>query len=495
MGYITAFKYDIFISYTHKDNVIIAKNDPWVNVFHESLENWLRNRRGISNLEVWRDKNLDGNTLFNEEIKQTINNSALFLALNSPNYLASKYCQQELAWFHQFNKENQRSLQVGNELRILNVLLRNIPHEEWSEALGRTSGFPMHDAADEDNLGEFTDPGDPNFIKQLRKIVDAIEKTLKHFPQESSEPESVEQKKSPIHIFFADVADTLKTYRKRLIADAENAGAIVCGNAPPPWDATQHEAKVEEQLKGATFSVHLLDEWPGREITENNDMTFPRKQTELALKNKKSQLIWVPKNLDINKIEDENQRNLINELENGNREASRFEFVRGQKSTLTELVLQKIKQGIRTSGNGNGTLSFLVDTHQKDQGYAFKLAAFLAEKNIQVKFNQESGEPLQSLSNFESAVKHVKNLILMYGKVGPIWLNGRIKKTIKIVAEQFGDDAFALENIWIYLVPGSDTRVSLPNVPRLFNIEILDNSNSEKIEPNVIRRLLEGGRG
>ena len=51
---------------------------------------------------------------------------------------------------------------------------------------------------------------------------------------------------------------------------------------------------------------------------------------------------------------------------------------------------------------------FLIDTHQKDQRYAYKLADLLAERGADVDFNKESRDPTESLRGFERAVQDVQ---------------------------------------------------------------------------------------
>jgi hypothetical protein len=133
-----------------------------------------------------------------------------------------------------------------------------------------------------------------------------------------------------------------------------------------------------------------------------------------------------------------------------------------------------------------------VDTHQKDQVYAFKLAGFLAENDVEVDFNHESHDPNLSLTKFERSLRQVQNLIILAGKVEHAWLKGRIKKAFKIASEQFqAEDTFALRNIWVYLAPASEGRSPLPEFPPLIKVKVLDNSHAEAIDPQVISPLLE----
>ena len=78
MAYTPGYQYDIFISYTHNDNHVPEGAKGWVDHFHEQLESWLKYRRGLSELAIWRDKELDGNTLFNDAIEDKLNHRRFF---------------------------------------------------------------------------------------------------------------------------------------------------------------------------------------------------------------------------------------------------------------------------------------------------------------------------------------------------------------------------------------------------------------------------------
>ncbi len=179
MAVVQGFEFDIFISYAHKDN---QPPHRWVDQFHDDLENWLKHRRGLSKLKIWRDPELDGATDFNLSIQNKIESSALFLALNSRNFLVSEYCKKEQDWFYNHNHVHHGGLLVGERRRIFNILLNNIPHAEWPDALGQTSGFHMHDASPgENDLGEFISHNNALYEERLRLIVDAVETILIEF--------------------------------------------------------------------------------------------------------------------------------------------------------------------------------------------------------------------------------------------------------------------------------------------------------------------------
>ena len=241
MAYIPDFEYDIFISYAHVDNLSTSGNPKWVEVFHNQLEISLAKRIGKMGLiKIWRDKRLEGDQLFDETIQSSIDNAALFLALTSNSYLASDYCKKELNVFYNRAKSDLYGIQIEDRSRISNALLNNTPHEDWPEEYGRSSGYPFHDAEDEETFGEPTDPGEKLFQKQLRELVDSLHKKLikfKELPEARTAPpdevndEPAEAEKGPT-VFIADITDSHRTVRTRIINELQQKGINVISNTP-----------------------------------------------------------------------------------------------------------------------------------------------------------------------------------------------------------------------------------------------------------------------
>ncbi len=489
------YQYDIFISYCHSDNKSIGDKPGWIDSFHKSLENWLKGRRRLLDLKIWRDeKRMSGNTAFNDAIKEAVSKSTLFFALHSRNYPLSDYCQKELNWFHEYNSKRPGGLSIGNDLKIFNILLNNIPHKQWSDALGHTIGFPMHDAKPDGDLGDFISPSDVQFEKQMRPIVDAAEKILKKIKPESVVRPAPPENTQKVQVFVADTADTLQKFRDRIIEEVKGKNAQVLDEIPPPMESYNHAEKVKETLLHAQLSIHLLDQWPGRKILDNKETSYPKEQLQIALNRKPLKLIWVPGNLNISSIEDDNQKEFLDTIANGERKTAQYEFVRGQINDFLTTISQNIDDLKTPSPNGTAPMTFLIDTHQKDQRYAFELAKFLADRDINVGFNQEFHDPSISLAEFENSVKKAKNLIIVFGKVNKKWLEARIMKVLNMISKQF-EGSLNLEHIWVYLTPSSGGSPNLPQLSPLIKISILDNSKNDTFDPGLINNLLNTGGG
>ena len=493
MGQIAGYDYDLFISYSHNDNEPLSGHR-WVDEFHEALQNWLVKRRSYDKLSIWRDDQLHGNTAFDVAIENRLKSSALFLALYSRNYQKSDYCQWELDFFHRYHADRPGGLLFGEESRILPVLLNNIPFRDWPKPMEGLSGFPMHSSHQEGKLGDFTEPSDDNFKQQLGKIVDAIEAILVKQPIPQPTPAHTEKR---IQIFLAETEDGLRKQRKRLKEDLKSKGAEVVDGIPPPDTYADHRAKILRVMEQVDLSVHMLGSWPGRDITDQEDTTYPIEQVEIALTCKTPQTIWVPTDLKIETMEDGAYKNLLQRLETGTRENKPFDFLRCPPTQLTDVLLQKLKELQSASHDPVPEHKVLIDTHQKDQSYAYQLADALSQQGLDVDFNKDSRDPLISLANFERTLREVEQLILMFGKVTPEWLQGRIRKALKVVAEQYDSDKpLALETVWVFLLPGSNGKLPLGKLPPLLRIDVLDNSYSDSIEPAVVSKLLQAnGRG
>jgi hypothetical protein len=271
MSFLARFEYDVFISYSHVDNL---GEDVWVDHFHQQLEFALARRIGrIGVAKIWRDKRVEGNQLFDETIKNAIERAAVFVALTSNGYLESSYCRQELKWFHEKAAVEPFGLQIGDRSRIYNILLTSMPSTRWPSEYGRIGSYPFHDADNDEDLGEPTDPtlDRQRYKHQLGTLADSLYKMLLAFKERIEEREPIPEAASPPiqggpTVFVGDVADSLASVRKRIIAELQRKGVLVGAAVPPPYPAAAHDQRVADVTKNALLSIHLLGQIAGREM-------------------------------------------------------------------------------------------------------------------------------------------------------------------------------------------------------------------------------------
>jgi hypothetical protein len=368
--------------------------------------------------------------------------------------------------------------------------------DEFHFQLEKAIGFPMHDA-EGDELGDFTDPTDSRFGKQLRKVVDAVETTLNALrgQQQAAQPQPLSTAStgaSRPRVFLATVAESQEQTRDRLLNEIGDRAELLA-ELPPPHEHAAHREQLEASLRQADLSIHLLDGDPGDRIQDLKQTTYPREQVEVALAQPLRQLIWLPPGLVIDNITNADYRELIEQLDSGERGKDNIELLRCEPTELYSLVLARLADVAPPAAVGDPA-RFLIDTHQKDQRYAWRLADLLAERAADVDVNKESQDPTRSLDLFRDAVRQAQNLIILFGQVETPWLSNRITEAIKVIGGQLANGETAvLERLWVLMLPGSPGLPADLRIPPIIKLNPIDNRDDDAIDPARLDELLAPG--
>src|SRR5215471_18029550 len=126
MAYVTRFRYDLFVSYSHND-------DPtWISGFERALAQELRGKLG-SAPAVWRDEHsIRLGQQWQDTITEGIKATAVFVAILSPGYQNSDWCKRERNCFmNQFPSldDMKVALKAGNAYRFLKIV--KAPWDDW----------------------------------------------------------------------------------------------------------------------------------------------------------------------------------------------------------------------------------------------------------------------------------------------------------------------------------------------------------------------------
>lgn len=428
MAFLPDFETDIFISYARVDNETAVGGEGWVAQFVKHLEIELSKLAGrIGVVKLWWDPTLDDNQLFNVKIQKQISGSAIFLALTSNGYLKSDYCRKELRWFREHNPD----LEVGDRLRVVNVMLNNIPPNDWLDEFQGAIGSKFHDAERDEDIGQPPMPGEELFRKKLRKLSESIYRTLLAFPSATQpSPPQPEKPDDSFVVFLADVSDKLRNRRVSVANELRQKGVRVLDDIPPPFEADAHNDKAKTEIARADLAVHLLDDLGGRNIV-GLQSTYLQRQVELGLQHAKSQLIWVPQSLHkeaIKEIEDAAQRDLLAKLEDTNLERSRFRFIRESPSAIAREVLNHLEELKRQQQLAEAAL---IDTHPKDNQHASWLWTILKARENNALINPPVEDPISSLSELETRLREAARLIVVFGEVAEDWVRERLGHAIK----------------------------------------------------------------
>jgi hypothetical protein len=218
---------------------------------------------------------------------------------------------------------------------------------------------------------------------------------------------------------------------------------------PPPWEAAEHREAIAGALERAALSVHLLDELPGRRMQGDESSSYVQKQLELAAEPHGERLIWVPKELDTARIEDEAHRDLVDRLEHGEREGTGLEFVRGSPAVLGAQIVERLEALASRTGAPAQGRSVLLDTHIKDQLHALELSKLLLEQNVQPYINPQEDDPRTNLDILEARMREVETLLILFGNVQEGWVRERLGAALQLSVTK----KLPLKSFCVYLAP------------------------------------------
>ncbi|MFC4212658.1 toll/interleukin-1 receptor domain-containing protein [Pedobacter lithocola] len=139
-----------FISYSHRDENYL-----------ERLKVHLAQMKRENMIDEWTDKEIHAGSSLENEINGALASSQIFLALVSPDYLASNYC---------FEKEFEAALQLQEEGELIIVPII-VEHCEWQKTpFGKLKAIPK----DGKPISDYTNPNNAflTVVDELRRLIE-----------------------------------------------------------------------------------------------------------------------------------------------------------------------------------------------------------------------------------------------------------------------------------------------------------------------------------
>lgn len=497
MGFLKDYKYDIFVSYSHVDNLTAEHGDKgWVDRFHDELQLKLWQRFGeMKSVSLWWDtRKIDPSQDFQRTIRAGLEETGIFLALTSRGYIRdNSYTRKELSWFFQNASTDTVGLTVGDRRRIFNLLLYNLKDAEWPREYRGGGKFVFFEADHEEDFGFPAQHQSSLFTQEIKRLVDAIEKTLRALKriEVTRDNEGVNRvaERRGARVFLAETSDVLRLTRRRVEEELKRHGVEVVESIPPPFFSAEHARQVADEIEKSTLSIHLLDNLPGSPIPDELDKkTYPHKQVELGVEHAHSQIIWLPKKSDMLLVEDESYRNFLDLLERKKREdEAKYEFIREQQTAnvIAPTILEKLKR--LTPQESTHTPAVLIDAHVKDKQYALKLGQYFKDRDIEAYINAEEEDPGKNIDLIEERMKKSRALVIVYGEVAERLVQNRVAEAMKAVISARA----RLDSFNIFLAPPRKSVTESEFSYGIFSFRVLDNSDSETLKTSLLDPLVE----
>jgi len=277
MPYVPGFTNDIFISFSHVDNL-----DGWV----EEFQNQLRNRLLMlgADVSIWRDRKLRGTDIFSAEIFTQLQQSALLISVVSPSGIKSRWCEDERQAFERFAGLNG-GLCFGNHLRAIKVVKTPLPADQHRELFG-VLGFEFYEREEQsDRFAEF-DLTSSQFRKKRDEMAQDIKTVLDAFSGHLTDAPKKET------VYVATTTPDLTRSREAIVRQIQDWGYDVRPqDSEPPRLRGSFQAVTKAELAASIFSVHLVSDQP-KLIGEDGKDSISG-QYDFAQSLPKDRIVWI----------------------------------------------------------------------------------------------------------------------------------------------------------------------------------------------------------
>lgn len=303
-------EYDIFISYTHLDNIPLTKEqEGWISSFHYTFETYLGQLLGREP-KIWRDDKLRGNDEFDEEIKSKLHKTTILLAVISPRYFNSEWCMKELKEF--------LKAAGGNRSRIFKIVKTYVPHQQHPVEIRNLKGYRFCELEKNGRPREFRPEKGSRFYQKFMKTMEDVAFDIRDFIEGRDEQQVNPPEKT---VYLAETTSDLSDERENIKRDLKQNGYTILPDRHLLYllEDGNYKDSVREYLKRCKLSIHLVGNQYGL-IPEGEERSVMDLQNHLAGEfcenNQLTRLIWMPPGLGKSITDDRQKKYIIGLNEN-----------------------------------------------------------------------------------------------------------------------------------------------------------------------------------
>ncbi len=367
------FEMDIFISYAHIDNLALREGDNgWIANFHKALEVRLSQLLG-ERPRIWRDKKLQGNDFFGDEIVQQFPKTALMLSIISPRYIKSEWCTREIEEFYKTASKGMGT-RVGNKSRIFKIIKTSVPFNAHPPEISDTLGYEFFVAdTDTGKIKELSAKSPSDLEQMYWAKLDDIAHDIRDILLELKESGTGEipPKEEQLTVYLADTTSDLREQRDMIKRQLSEYGYRILPDTQLPIVESEFIETVENLLDQSVLSVHLVGGSYGL-VPEGSRESVIVLQNDLAARKSKTgtlpRLIWL----------------MAEGYEQGGRQEQFINLLRSNADTqygadLFETSIEDFKLAIQDK------LKALQTAAERKNAYQTISTVYLAEANQELK--------------------------------------------------------------------------------------------------------------
>jgi hypothetical protein len=434
------FDSDLLISYAHLDDQALSEGQSgWIANLHRLLRIRVGQLLGREP-RIWRDPDLQGNDDFAAAIEGKLLKVATLVAVLSPRYVQSEWCNREV---HEFCRacEAKGSLKVGTRSRVFKVVKTPVPLERHPRELQPLLGYEFFTVDEQTGrprelLNLFGPEAERQFLTRLDDLAYDVAKLLDELETTGEEAPAGAVGAGKGTLYLAETSFDLREERDAVKRDLVRNGYEVLPDRPLPLVASELAATVREQLARCSLAVHLFGKGYGV-VPDGAKRSLVVLQHELAAERRGTglgRLLWIAPGL---VVEDSRQQDFLDYLRTSPTVHERAELLEVPLEELKSAVYLKLvpppapqpETGPQAAAGRPARIYLISDA--RDVEAAQPLVDSLFDQGFEVILPLFDGDEEEVRLEHEESLRTCDAVLLYYGEGGEPWLRRKLRELQK----------------------------------------------------------------
>jgi hypothetical protein len=429
MSLVSGFKHDVFVSYAHFDNEEDAQGVRWVSRFQLDLKNALRQRLG-KDPEVFFDSRSFEASDRVDFLVENVRQSAVFVAVLSPSYVARDFTIKELQAFCQSGSDGSPVVTV-ELLPVEDGRIHSLLHGRkrtpfwWKDQAEQDVPFPLTPKSNSEMYNERLHVL-AHQIKNL--LVDMRGRGARDTGFDAAQPPQPASASAPVGkvgktVLLAQVTDDLYDERERVRAYLEQFGVQVLPENDYPQGGTEFANAFEADAARAGLFAQLLGQSPSRKPPDL-PQTYSQYQYESAKTRGLKILQWRRPDLDLATVVHRDKPLL----------EGPDVLALGLEEFKAEILrFSKQEQPKRPPVLHEGNCHVFINADRSDKELADALLkVFEDRKNFSAARPLFEGSAEDIVKDLEENLLSCGALVLLYGSAPPAWVRAQLLRYSKL---------------------------------------------------------------
>jgi hypothetical protein len=412
MAYVRDYEHDVFVSYASVDNhPPVGVDKGWVTYLVLELKRVLAEELGhAEEVAIWMDQQLATNDPITPTLLEAVGKSATIMVILSAGYLQSDWCLRER---NEFLTRMADLAEQGNRIFLVEktAIEWNEKPPEIRDVKGKAFWYKEEER---DRIHTLGSPcprprEEPEYYRQVSDLARDLADQLQVMKSAAVGTDQNLPASGPL-VVLADVTDDLVDKREEVRRYLQQHGVAVT-EIDYPSEPQAFLERFNEELENCALFVQLLSSLTGK-CPPGAEQGYPVLQFEAARSKAVDILQWYPPEIDVDKLEDGPQKDLLL-----------------QKTVVAEpfvqfkaRVVKRAQPEPERSRPPPGASLIFVNHGAEDKKLADAVSSVADELELEYALPVSTGSPGEIRETMESCMRESDAMVLLYGEVPETWV-------------------------------------------------------------------------